>query len=141
MINREKNVATALRLIEVAESEDPKAKILEMVGNLDDIQVLGSRVLVGTFIAPRKTKGGIIRPEQNVDEDRWQGTVGLVLKLGECAFDFDGGYTYKGTKPKCGQWVEYRFADRIEVGIRGVACGYIDSQNIRSIVANPSIFY
>ena len=141
MINREQNVATALRLIEVAESEDPKAKILEMVGNLDDIQVLGSRVLVGTFVAPRKTKGGIILTDQTIDEDRWQGKVGLVLKLGPAAFKYDGGYAYEGPKPECGQWVEYRPADTAEVGIRGVACRYIESQSIRGIIADPSIIY
>ena len=130
-----------LRVIEVAESDDPKSKILEMVGDLADIDVLGSRVLVGTYVAPRKTKGGIILTDVTVDEDRWQGKVGLVLKMGPAAFKYDGSFSYEGIKPEVGQWVEYRPADTAEVGVRGVACRYIDSQNIRSVVKDPSIIY
>ena len=130
-----------LKLIEVAESDDPKAKIMEMVGDLTGYDVLGSRVLVGTYVAPRKTKGGIILTEQTIDEDRWQGKVGLVLKMGPAAFKYDGSFAYEGTKPEIGQWVEYRPAETSEVGIRGAPCRYIDSQNIRAVIPDPSLIY
>ena len=130
-----------LKVTEVADSDDPRSTIIEMVGDLSDYHVLGSRVLVGTYIASRMTKGGIWRPEKSIDEDRWQGKVGLVLKMGPMAFKYDGSFAYEGTKPEIGQWVEYRPAETSEVGIRGAPCRYIDSQNIRAVIPDPSLIY
>ncbi|MEN9931891.1 MAG: hypothetical protein RIS17_464 [Pseudomonadota bacterium] len=53
------------------------------------VHLLRNRVLVATYIRPEKTSGGIIRPDQLREEDKWQGKAGLVLKIGPSAFDFE----------------------------------------------------
>ena len=70
----------------ISTAKDPKKAIPELVGNLDGIEVIGDMVLVGIYIRPEKTAGGIIRPTINKQEDVWQGKVGLVLKWGPDAF-------------------------------------------------------
>ena len=70
----------------ISTSKDPKKTIQELAGDLDGIEVIGDRVLVGIYMRPEKTAGGIIRPTMNKEEDVWQGKIGLVLKWGPDAF-------------------------------------------------------
>ncbi|WOH52347.1 hypothetical protein [Bradyrhizobium sp. sBnM-33] len=43
--------------------------------------------MVGIYIEPEKTKGGLILSTGAIKESVWQGTVGLVLKKRKTAFN------------------------------------------------------
>jgi co-chaperonin GroES (HSP10) len=118
-----------------------KAVYRKLGGKVKDYQVLYDNVLVATYVAPSKTSGGIIKPNSSIDEDRWQGITGMVLKLGETAFKYDGAFEYKGQTPKVGDFVMYHTSDSREVGINGVSCRLIPSSLIRMIVPDPDVLY
>jgi hypothetical protein len=105
--------------------DDPAEVILKALGNvLDDLpEIYGSRILVATAPTP-VGKSSILRPQaardKEVEEGRWQGKVGIILKLGTTAFECDPrypSYEWKGPKPKVGQWIYYRTSDAWETGL------------------------
>ena len=60
-------------VFKLSAAENPKKAILDaMKGVAEKVVLLHSKVLVALYIAPEKTKGGIIRPDSNVKEDVWQ---------------------------------------------------------------------
>lgn len=113
------------QVVYVLGEEDPKDVIMKRLGNvLDCFPVLhGSRVMVAT--APTSVKKSSILQTQtardkDIEEGRWQGKCGLVIKLGECAFETDPrypAYAWRGPKPAVGDWVYFRTSDARETGI------------------------
>jgi co-chaperonin GroES (HSP10) len=73
------------KLREIAEGSisDPKKALLDSVGDLSWITLYGQRVVVATYIQPAITRGGIHLPERTLTENRFQGKIGLVLKVGQ----------------------------------------------------------
>lgn len=140
------SVPSRMKLNVVELSERPwnvsfKDAATKSLGNLDGYTVLGSDVLVATYIQSRTTPGGIITTDKSVDENRYQGKIGLVLKLGESAFKYSGAYAYEGTVPKVGDYVAFHTSDTREIGIKGVSCRTVDSQLIRMVVPDPDAVY
>src|SRR5437879_9689327 len=118
---------------------DPSRVIMEMVGDLKDIEVIGDMVLVATYIRPEKTSGGIIRPDANKQEDVWQGKVGLVLKWGPDAFiDPATGSVYE-QKVNVGEWCVYKIGDAWSFNYRDYPCRLVRDVNIRMKITDPSV--
>lgn len=130
-----------IELSERSATADFKKLVLKDLGDISGVVILGSDVLVATYIKPRKTAGGIFLPDKSAEEDRHQGKIGLVLKLGESAFSYSGPYKYEGTVPKVGDYVAFHTSDTREIGIRGVSCRTVDSSLIRMIVPDPDSVY
>ena len=128
-------------IVELSRASDFKTAVMKWLGDLSKFEILGSNVLVATYVRPEKSKGGILMPDKTKDEDRWQGTVGLVLKIGEQAFKFDGPYEYKGRVPKVGEYVMFHASDTRELFIRSTSCRLMDSSLIRMIVPAPEDLY
>lgn len=145
LIQRSRMRLETIQISERGANEDFRDVVLKALGDLSEFHVLGSDVLVATYIAPKRTAGGIILTDKGVDEDRWQGKVGLVLKLGEDAYKYtyqaSGAYEYKGIVPKIGDYVAFHTSDTREIGIRGVSCRTIDASLIRMIVPSPDDIY
>jgi co-chaperonin GroES (HSP10) len=122
----------------VSAAKDPKKAILDFVGDLSDFEVIGDRVLVGIYMRPEKTQGGIIRPDMNKVEDVWQGKVGLVLKCGPDAFiDPDTGQHYEqALKP--GDWGVFFVSDGKPLEVRKAPCRLVKDINFVARVADPS---
>jgi co-chaperonin GroES (HSP10) len=135
--------ARNLNVVELSQAQDFKTTVLEKLGDLSRYEVLGSNVLLATYIEPEKTAGGIIRPQRNVEEARWQGKVGLILKLGPTAFQYDGPYEWPATarKPSVGDWVMHHASEARELSIKSTSCKIIDSTLIRLVVPNPADIY
>ena len=66
---------------------DPKATLLNALGDIDDYKVFHNEIVVAVYIRPEKTQSGIYLPDSHRDEDRHQSKVGLVVKVGPEAFD------------------------------------------------------
>lgn len=128
---------------EIAESDLPSKKaLLKALGDIkDEAEVFHSQVLVVGYIHPAKTKGGIITTDNARAEDQWQGTIGLVIKLGPGAFKDDSVAKFHGKKLKEGDWVMYRAADGVSLHIRGVPCKLFQDTNILMRVSDPILYW
>ena len=128
------------------------------------VQLLRNRVIVATYIRPEKTSGGIIRPDQTREEDKWQGKAGLVLKMGPSAFDFeevreraayclkagmDDGYEVALREmniPRVGDWVFFRGSDTWDSALQiapgvGAHCRFIFDDAIIGRIEDPSTIW
>ena len=116
-------MASVATLEKLSRASDPKQALINEVGDLSKIELMSNKVLVAIYIAPEKTKGGIIRATQSLKEDIFQGTVGLVLKKAKLAFkDDEATKTYFHDQDvKVGDWVVFRCkAPWVKVTIRTV---------------------
>lgn len=131
------SVATLERL---SQSKDQRKELEQSVGDLSKIEVFGNKVLLGIYIEPEKTSGGIILTTKTKEESVWQGSVGLVLKKGPLAFkDEPESATYfhgQGVKP--GDWVVFRPGDARRVQINGVNCRMVEDTLIDMVVEDPN---
>ena len=123
----------------LSQSDDVARDIMKGVGDHSIAPLAGARVLLGIYIAPEKTKGGILRPTEVKKEDIYQGNVGLVLLKGPLAFKDDDRNSFGGFSPEVGQWVVYNAGDAKRVQINGVDCRYIEDSLIHQIVPDPSM--
>lgn len=132
------------KLREIAQQSDPKQAILDSLGSaIDRVYPLRYEVIVATYIRPEKTPGGIYLSDKALAEDRFQGKVGLLVKVGCLTFDEkDWGID----KPKLHDWVYYNASDGIEMFIRdergdGTSVRRMDDISIRGIVEDPFLIW
>lgn len=119
---------------------DPAETVRNAVGDISEIEITGVQILVGTYLRPERTSGGLYLTDKLRDEDIYQGKVGLVLKVADGAF-VDGGpdAKFNGFKVKEGDWVFYRVADGFAMSINGHHCRLIEDVHVRGRVPNPDI--
>ncbi len=129
---------------------DPVSELLERVGNIDNFEIFRNQVLVGVFIRPNVTAGGIHLTDATLDEDKYQGKVGLVLKMGPLAFvpEDDLDRRFDGMDIKIHDWVVFRTSETWQLKLnkrfysdKGVDCRLIDDIYIRGRVQDPLMVY
>lgn len=144
-----------LRQLAEAAAHDPVKSLQDAAGDLSDYEVFHNLVLVATYVAPNHTMKGpngevieLHRPDNALAEDRFQGKVGLVLKVGPTAFQDDSVAKFGGVSVKAGEWVMYRPTDGFELFIRdrresskGLSCRLVEDVFIRGRVSDPSLIY
>jgi co-chaperonin GroES (HSP10) len=121
----------------ISNSPYPKTAIQEMAGDLSGIELIGDRVLVGIYMRPEKTAGGIIRPTTNKEEDVWQGKVGLVLKWGPDAFrDLETGDQYEQVV-NVGEWGVFFIGDGRPLQVGQMPCRIVKDSQFVAKVKDP----
>ena len=115
---------------------DPKIALLDSVGNLSNIEIFNTQVLVAVYIRPQKTKSGIFLTDKTTDEDRFQSKVGLILKKGESAFEEDGTW-FKNIEFNDGDWVVFRPSDGWSITVNGVLCRILDDIHVKGRINTP----
>lgn len=137
-----------LREIAQAAMIDPEQALLDSLpAGLKHFEVFHNRVLVATYVRPETTKGNIILPDRTLAEDRFQGKIGLVIKLGPLAFKDDNIAKFGGITVAVGDWVMYRPSDGWEMffvdenGRDGTPCRLIEDSNILGRTADPALIY
>lgn len=136
-----------LREVAAAAAIDPKKALLDSIGNVDGIEVFHNLVLVATYIEPEVTKGGIIKPDRTLAENRFQGKAALVLKFGPLAFKDDNVAKFGGITLKLGDWVMLRPSDGMELftveggASEGSCCRLVEDVNIKGRLSDPSLIY
>lgn len=136
-----------LREVAAAAAADPKKALLDSIGNVDGIEVFHNLVLVATYIEPEMTKGGIIKPDRTLAENRFQGKAALVLKMGPLAFKDDNVAKFGGVQLTPGDWVMLRPSDGMELftveggASEGSCCRIINDINIMGRLSDPSLIY
>jgi len=120
----------------ISTATNPKRAIQELAGDLSDFKIFGDRVLVGIYARPEKTKGGIIRPDANKEEDIWQGKAGLVLKMGGDAFRDENGVFYE-EHAEIGDWVVCFIGDGRPIQVADMPCRIFRDVNIVGVRKDP----
>jgi hypothetical protein len=142
--------ATKAIRAEVANYFDTKAQILAKIGDVSGFEIASNEVLIAIYQRPDKTPGGIIQTPRILEEDKYQGKVGLVLKYGDaCRFvvtDKESGITY-GIPIAVGDWVVVRPSDTWALDVNAnptldrndfVPCRLVAPHHIRAKVSNPA---
>lgn len=134
-------MASVATLEKLSRASDPKQALIDGVGDLSKIELMSNKMLVAIYIAPEKTKGGIIRATQSLKEDIFQGVVGLVLKKSKLAFkDDEATKTYFHDQDvKVGEWVVFRPGDAKRVQINGIDCRFVEDVTIDMVIDDPEI--
>jgi co-chaperonin GroES (HSP10) len=137
-----------LRDIAEAATRDPKKGLLDALGDISGLEVFHSLVMVATHIRPAVTAGGIHLPDRTLLEDRFQGKVGLVVKVGPLAFKDDEltRARFGGVQVRVGDWVFARPGDGFEMYSvdekdGGTSCRIYDDTQIMGRVADPALVW
>jgi len=97
---------------------DPRQELLDKYSEtVKDISIYGDSLLVAIYQRPKKTKGGILLTDEYLEEDLYQGKVGLVLKVGPYPADELDMKWFNGRPPQVGDWVTFRASDGISFGL------------------------
>lgn len=135
------NSNAAQKMQQISESKlSDRDRHLDALGKFTDA-VLHSQVLVMTYIQTALTAGGIIIPGKSLDEDRFQGKIGLVVALGPGAFKDDHVAQFHGAKIREGDWVLVRPSDGLEMFYNGCSCRLFQDVDIRAKIDNPSKYW
>lgn len=118
---------------------DPRDTLMQAVGNLDDIDIFHRQVLVAIYMRPKQTAGGIHLPDKHVEEDLYQGKVGLILKCGKAAFVADKGWDFDDLR--VGDWVIFKPSDGFPTSIMNgkekVPCRILQDDDIKLRISHP----
>lgn len=127
--------------MDMRHGEDPRAEILRAVGDLDDIQVMFSQVLVGVYVRPQTTKGGILLTDNYRDEDLHQGIAMLVLKTGPDAYKDTDTVKFGESRVKVGDWVVIRPSDGLGISIRRHKCRLVPDVLVKLKISSPDLVF
>ena len=116
---------------------DPKKLLMKSLGDLEDIEIYNNQILVAVYIRPEKTINGIIIPESNRNEDRSQGKVGLVVKLGPDAFVDSTQQWFKSFEINPQDWVVFRPSDGWSITVNGILCRILDDIDVKGRIKHP----
>lgn len=121
---------------------DPREDLRKKIGDdLPDDLVWKNQVLCAVYQRPDvKTKSGLYLPDQNRDEDQYQGKVGLVVKMGPDAFVDDDQWSFK-EKAAIGDWVWFRPSETLSLTVNGQLCRVVDDDKIRGRVPHPDMVF
>lgn len=128
------------KLEQLADAADQKTVMIDLVGDLSGETLMGNRILVGIYIEP-SARGSLFLSTETLKESVYQGTVGLVLKMGDVAFkdEPETKTFFHGQKVDVGDWVVIRPGDAKRVQIRGIDCRFVEDTLIDMVVKNPDI--
>lgn len=126
-------VATAAKTQAISQAKDPKQAIFDAVGDISNEEVLWDLVLIGIYIAPERTSGGIIKPIEVIKEDEFQGKAGLILKFGNGVDNVNG--------LKEGDWVAISIKDGLPVQVNQTACRLVPYDRIRLKLSDPKVVF
>jgi co-chaperonin GroES (HSP10) len=129
-----------LRTIHV---EDPRDVIWGSVGKeLELVEPMNQQVLVALYIRPAtRTASGLEIAPEAVDEDRYQGKIGMVLKKGPRAFVDDGPVKFHGQDVEPGDWVVYRASDGLKGMIGDREIRFIPDVYIKAKIDHPDAVF
>lgn len=114
---------------------DPAEILFEEIGDLGPLELFHNQVLVAIYVRPEKTAKGLYMTQQTRDEDKTQGKVGLVVKLGASAFESDEKWEFPDIK--IGDWVYFRASDGWAITVNQKLCRIVDDVDIRGRVQHP----
>jgi co-chaperonin GroES (HSP10) len=149
------SVTSVRKLSDIAEAigkgKDARTVLIDAIGadNIENFEPFHNFILIATYVRSDKTKGGIIiGGDRTRAEDRFQGKIGMVLKVGPTAFKGAKPDSFGGVTVNVGDWIMYKASDAHEFffvdeksSLDGSSCRLIEDTLIMGRVADPeSIF-
>lgn len=131
-------------ILKMQHDNDPRKEITDKVQSyVDEIQLTGAQVLIGIYVRPEKTAGGIMLPDQYREEDIYQGKAGLILKMGPIPFDEEDREFFGGKLPQAGDWVVYRPSHGYPLQLENkVDCRILEDRRlIKAIIPRPDMIF
>ena len=116
---------------------DPKEKLLADLGDLSGIEIFNNQVLVAVYIRPQKTKSGLYLSDKTIDEDRYQGKVGLLVGMGPAAFQDDNGQWFNNASFSLHDWLVFRPSDGWSITVNGVLCRMLSDTQVKLRIPTP----
>lgn len=133
---------------------DLKRELLAKLGDVSEFEIAQNEVLLAIYQRPELTSGGIALVRPTLIEDKYQGKVGLVIKIGEhCQFDRTDPYTdiQTGIPISVHDWVVVRPSDTWALDINMnpetlsskdfVACRLVKDKDIRAKIPHPGVVW
>lgn len=121
--------------------EDPRKVAFDAVGDVTEIEVFNNQVLVAVYERPERTKGGLLLTQTTRDEDKSQGKVGLIVKVGPRAFKDPKGAWEWGDNMAVGDWIFFRASDGWATTVNTKLCRLLDDTNVRGRIPHPDIVW
>ena len=126
-----------------------KQRLLDKIGDISDIQVTMNRILVAIWIPEEglRWNGGktLILPDSVKDEDVFQCSAGLVLKMGAHAYNPQPGAAltfYDSDRCEVGDWVMFRRGEGIALNLWRNQGDLMESERgIKLVVGRPDAVY
>lgn len=117
--------------------DDPRTKLLEKIGDLSNIEIFNNQILVAVYVRPNKTKSGIYLSDSTVEEDRYQGKVGLLVGMGPAAFHDDSGQWFDDARFNLHDWLVFRPSDGWSINVNGVLCRMLSDTQVKARISSP----
>lgn len=119
-------------------AEDPKKALLKKLGDISRKKFSGQQVVVATYVRPREIKkGGLVRTDDSLAEDIYQGKVGLIVAMGPQAREYlDVSFGEKDA-PQINDWIFYRIHDGFMLNINGHECRILEAKAVRGTTDGP----
>ena len=116
---------------------DPKKDILDRLGDLSGIELFNNQILCAVYVRPNKTKSGIYLSDKTVDEDRFQGKVGLLVAAGPEAFNDTSGQWFNDVNFNVHDWLVFRPSDGWSITVNGVLCRIMSDTQVKARISSP----
>lgn len=117
-------------------AEDPREVLTKALGDISSVGVFHNKVLVAIYVRPKVTKSGIHLTDATTDEDKTQGKVGLIVKMGDRAFEPDTKWSWPDDIG-LGDWVFFRASDGWAINVHGTSCRVLDDVDIKGRIESP----
>lgn len=141
-----KPIVSAVKAPPLDREDKLRDALLEVLGDLDDLEMAYNDVLVCRYIRDKVSEHLVAAPDTKND-DHWQGVVSMVVKVGPRAFVDDDQNKFYGFSVKRGDWVLHRHSDGWNKGVRGVEiysslpCRMLQDAHIRAKVRYPGRWF
>jgi len=116
---------------------EPKQKLLDDLGDLSNIEIFNNQILVAVYIRPTRTKSGLYLSDKTIDEDRYQGKVGLLVGMGPAAFQDESGQWFDNATFNLHDWIVFRPSDGWNVTVNGVLCRMLSDTQVKARIGGP----
>ncbi len=146
--------ATAIKSKQNDPAAQLKSDILAKIGDVSAFEIAQNEVLLAIYQRPELTAGGIALVSPTLKEDKYQGKVGLVVKIGRhCQFDRVDPYTEikTGIPISLHDWVVVRPSDTwaLDINMNSdalsskdfVACRLVHDKDIRAKIPHPGVIW
>ena len=138
------------KALQMQHDNDPRQEILDAVAaDIAQIELVGRDLLLIVYERPDKLKeikkndgttGLLYLPETSRarEEDKFQGIVGLVVKIGPCVGEASDRFK-DGKLPQVGDWVIAPIASCLSMLIGKRTARFIEPQMLRGIIQRPDM--
>lgn len=116
---------------------DPREKLLNDLGDLANIEIFNNKLLLAVYLRPEKTKSGFILPGSNLNEDKYQSKVGLLIKMGASAFQDDSNVWFQNIEIELHNWLFFKPTNSWSMTVNGILCRVIEDSLIEGRVQHP----